>query len=289
MSADFRTISLQNIPDAIRLMNESSRDTSLSYRLDFFGFLSLARYWDFSYQYSLMCYVDDEPAALMINSTDLQTQDAYTFYWGALPKFRRGKTSLTLFEAGCKKLRDDGYTMLYAVSVPDRPVSRYRFIHLQPQWGLIDMQTPSPSLPAAHPGIEVRDIDAGALSQVSFPPSEALHWCQRHTFLRSAAPFLQFLGAFAGKGLEAYAVVLAQASNTTLLDLRSAESGFEPGYELLRRLVTQNYRPPFSATYVFEGSYAHRLLTTAGFSVTRQFSVLSRDLRVPSSAKATHV
>ncbi len=279
MSADLRTINLQNLPDAIRLMNESSRGMSFEWNLDLFSFLALLRYWDFSYEYSLIGYVQDEPAALIINCANPESHEAYTVYWGALPKFRTQRISLVLFNTCCKKMRDDGYFMLHGVSVPDRPVRRYRFIQAQPERNLVDMEAESPNLPAADPTLEVREIDVEALAQFPLAAGEFLHWSQRHVFLRNVAPFQQILGAFSGDILKAYAVALPRSPNTTLTDLRSIDSDLSAGCELLRWLVERNYRPPFTVNYVFEQSYAHRVLTSAGFSVKRQFSTLTRDLR----------
>ena len=279
MSEDLRTMSPKNVQDAIDLMNQSSRRTSLNYDLDIFGFRWLARYWNFSYQHSLICYVQGEPAALMINCTDPQAHDAYTFYWGTLPRFRTRKIAMTLFDACCKKLYDDGYLILYGDSVPDRPVRRYRFIQALPQYALVDMQAQTPNLPASDPRFEVRQVDVSDLPQLDVPPGEYLHWCQRPAFLRNAAPFLKFLASFAGDVVAAYAVVLPPRSNITLTDIRSPGSCSAAGYELLRWLLVQDNRPPLTATYVFDQSYAHRLLTAAGFLVHRQFSTLSRDLR----------
>jgi hypothetical protein len=279
MSADLRTINLQNLPDVIRLMNESSRGMSFEWNLDLLSFMAFLRYWDFSYEHSLIGYVENEPAALIINCANPESHEAYTVYWGALPKFRTQRISLILFNACCKKLRDDGYFMLHGVSVPDRPVRRYRFIQAQPELSLVDMEAELPNLPAPDPNLEVREINVDALSQFPLTAGEPFHWSQRLAFLRNVAPFQQFLGAFSGNMLRAYAVALPHSSNTTITDLRSAGSDPSPGYELLRWLLHGNYRPPFTANYVFEQSYAHRLLTSAGFSVKRQFSTLTRDLR----------
>lgn len=279
MSADLRTLNLQNLPDAIRLMNESSRGMSFEWNLDLFSFLAMLRYWDFSYEHSLIGYVEGEPAALVINCADPESREAYTVYWGALPKFRTQRISLVLFNASCKKLRDDGYLMLHGVSVPDRPVRRYRFIQAQPERTLIDMTAESPALPDPDPALEVREIAINDLAQFPLASGESFHWCQRLAFLRNVAPFQQFLGAFRGEALKAYAVALPKAPNTSIIDLRSTESDLAAGCRLLLWLVAHDYRPPFTATYVFEGSYAHRVLTATGFSIKRQFSTLSRDLR----------
>src|ERR1700749_1734937 len=99
MSAVPRRIDLENLPDAIHLMNESSRGMSFEYQLDTFSFLSLSRYWNFSYEHSRIGYVEGEPAVLILNCVDPSAQEAFTFYWGALPKFRSRRISLPLFDA----------------------------------------------------------------------------------------------------------------------------------------------------------------------------------------------
>jgi len=99
MSEELRPIGLHNLHDVIRLLNESSRGMSLACNLDFFSFLALARYWNFSYKHSLLGYIDGEAAVLILNCTDRAANDAYTFYWGTLPKFRRRRPSLPLFDA----------------------------------------------------------------------------------------------------------------------------------------------------------------------------------------------
>ncbi|HVO62383.1 MAG TPA: hypothetical protein VMT53_15710 [Terriglobales bacterium] len=286
MSEDLHTIREENLHHVIRLMNESSRGMSLETHLNLVGFLGLWRCWNFSCEHSLIRYVEGEPAALILNCTDVDAHDAYTFYWGALPKFRNRRISLALFDACCRKLHDNGYTMLYGDSVPDRPVRRYRLLQAQPQYDFIDMQAISPALPAAEPRFEVQQIDCSLVSRVPLPQAEPIHWCQRHAFLRNAAAVLQFLGAFAEDALKAYMVVLPSPANTVLFDLRSPGSCLSAGYELLRFLV-QNYRAPFTATNVRRNSYAHSLLTSAGFGVKREFSSLYRDLRTTCSTTAT--
>ena len=280
MSPDLRTLTLQNIPDAIHVINESSRGTSLEYALDTMGFLWLSRYWNFSYEHSLMLYVQDEPAALAIHCTDPPAHEAYTFYWGALPRFRSPRISLTLAEACATKLHGDGYTTVDGDTIPDRPVRRWRFVHFYPVGGLADMQAESPALPATDPNYEVRRIEIDDLSPL--PPAQPVHWCQRHNFLRNAAPFLEFSGAFAGDTLKACMVLQTSSAKPVLLDVRSADPSLAPGYELLRRLV-HGHSPPFKAIFVSTESYLHRLLTAASFGATREFFHVRRDLRTSCS------
>jgi hypothetical protein len=91
--------------------------------------------------------------------------------------------------------------------------------------------------------------------------------------------FFQILGAFEGETLRAYAISVRKATPTMTIDFRSPDSSLEAGYELLRWLFSHDYRPPLFASDVFENSYAHRMLSSAGFTVKRRFDTLIRDLR----------
>jgi Acetyltransferase (GNAT) family len=285
MSDDLRSISIQTIPDAIRIMNGSSDGTSLEYHLDFFSFLSLQGYWNFSSAHSLIRYVDGEAAAIILACTDPDSHEAYILYWGTLPKFRTRKIAQSLFEACCQRLFAAGYVMLYGVSVPDRPVRRYRFIQAAPEFNLFDMEARTVTLPAADARFEIRNADVAVISRIQLPAGERLHWSQRPAFLNHAASRMQIFGAFEQGTLKAYAVVLPGASNgTELVDLRSSTADVAAGIELLRHVFTSTYSPPFTATHVFDKSYSHQLLCDAGFAVSRRFCMLTRDLRATCSA-----
>jgi hypothetical protein len=281
MPEELRTISMETLPDLIRLLNQTSRGTSLEYHLDLFSFLALKRYWNFSYDHSLIRYVDGEAAALILVCTDPVAHDAYTFYWGTLSKFRDRRLSVALFDSCCAGLRQAGFDMLYGVTVPDRPISRYRFIQAYPQHQLADLEGRSIQVPASDAEFRVQKLEAGALARFPFAPGERFHWCQRPAFVSNIAPFIQIPGSFAGEELKAYAVVSSQPSGTTILDLRAPESDATSGHELLR-WMKENCAPPFVATNVFDQSPSHRLLTEAGLTVTRRFHTLTRDLRATS-------
>jgi hypothetical protein len=275
MAVELQTISQQNLPDFIRTLNESSRDTSLDYNLDVAAFHALWRYWNFTH--SLIRYVGEEPAAVVIHSLDPSSQQGFAFYWGAVPKFRRQGIALSLFEASCKNLKDAGYKLLYADSLQERSAERYRDLHFEPQQIILHMQVESPRLPAADASFEIRTIDHHSIAKIVLPENECLHWTQRPAFLSNIATYLQFLGVYADDSLKAYAVVAPRGSKTVLLDLRSPDSCRAAGLELLRYLSRQA-PVPITATHVFEPSYAYGLLTDAEFAVTHRCSVLTRQL-----------
>jgi hypothetical protein len=279
MSDEPRILSPENLPDAIRILNESSRGMSFEWHLDLFSFLALARYWGISEQHTLLGYEEGQPAALIITATEPDTREAYIVYWAALPQFRKSRLAIRLFESCCQKLYDDGYEILHGASVPDRPVRRYRFIKSDAEHSVLDMQAESASLPEPQSRFEVREIDLETISRVAIPPGEPVHWCQRKSFLQNGSIFFQILGAFEGDALRAYSISVKKATPTTTVDFRSPDSSIEAGYELLRWLFSNDYRPQMFASYVFENTYAHRLLSSAGFTAKRRFDTLIRDLR----------
>lgn len=279
MSDKPRVLSPENLPDAIRILNESSRGMSFEWHLDLFSFLALARYWGVSEQHTLLGYEEGQPAALIITATDPETREAYIVYWAALPQFRQHRTAIRLFESCCQKLYDDGYEILHGASVPDRPVRRYRFIKSDAEHSVLDMEATFTKLPELPPRFLVREIDLETISTVAIPPGEPVHWCQRNSFLRNGSMFFQILGAFEGDTLRAYSISVRGSTPTTSVDFRSPDSSIEAGCELLRWLFSHDYHPPLFASYVFENTYAHRLLLSAGFTVKRRFDTLIRDLR----------
>jgi hypothetical protein len=278
MSEEIRSLNMQNMPSVISLINETARGTSLEGGIDFLGFMLLTRYWNFSFNHSLLYYENNEPAAITIHCADPLSHEAYTFYWGTLPRFRNLRIALKLAEACAQKLRADGYVTVYGDSLPERPVRRWRFVHFLPKYLLHGMQAQSPNLPASDQRYVVREVGIRVLSEFPFAPDEPFHWCQRPTFLSNAEPFHTFIGAFSGNELKGYAIVLSKSACTTLIDLRSLDPDPAIGCELLRFILENNYRPPFKATYIFDQSYCHRLLVAAGFADFREFTLLSRDL-----------
>ncbi len=277
-------LGLDTIPDAIRLMNESSRGMSTEYHMDFFSFLIFKGYWNISSIHSHIRYVDGTPAAFILTCTDETVREAYIVYWGAIPQFRTRQIARALFDACCDKLFADGYETLYGLSVPDRPVQRYRFIQATPQFQLFDLQAENVTLPAPDFNIQVQPIDINALVQLPIPSGECVDWSQRPNFLRHAAANLKFFGAYVGGLLKAYAVVRPDPSGSAILmDLRSLEDDLSYGFELLRHAVAPG-APPFVATNVADQSYNHRVLSQAGFNVIRRFAFLIRDLRTTCSA-----
>lgn len=279
MSEDLRSISALNMSDAIQILNVSSRGMLCEYNLDWFDFLLVWGYWNLSYEYSFISYVNEKPAALILTSVEPQSREAYTFYWGTLPKFRNPRLSFSLVNSCCQKLHDDGYILHYGDSAPERHVSRYRHVQFIPQNTFFEMNTLSPDLPPSDSTYEVRPITTDSISQLPLAPGETLHWCQRPSFLNHAAAFVQILGAFQGISLKAYAVVLTKASTTMLSDIRSPERCASAGNQLLHSIVNQGFQPPLKVAYVLENSYSHQLLASAGFTITKSFHTIVRDLR----------
>ena len=286
MSEDLRSIGAFNIADAIQILNVSSRGMVCQYNLDFFGFLLVWGYWNLSREHSFLSYVNNEAAAMMLTSVDPESREAYTFYWGTLPKFRNPRLSFSLVNCCCQKLYEEGYLVHYGDSAPERHVNRYRHVHFLPQNTYFNMESVDPDLPPYDPSYEIRPITADELSQLPLAAGETLHWCQRPSFLKHAHAFVEILGAFQQNSLKAYAVVLTKALTTMLSDIRSPEHSFAAGRQLLRSIASKTLRPPFKATYVFENSYAQHLLSSAGFTITNSFHTIVRDLRLTCSPQS---
>ncbi|HEX3821592.1 MAG TPA: hypothetical protein VHW45_14755 [Candidatus Sulfotelmatobacter sp.] len=281
-----RTLSLDTIPDAIHLMNESSRGMSIEFHLDFLSFLVFKGYWNISSTHSFIQYAGGNPAAIILTSVDEIAREAYTVYWGSIPQFRTRQIAIALFETCCNALLADGYETLYGCSVPDRPVQRYRFIKASPQFQLFDLAANNLTLPSPDPAIQIRADSVSSALQLPIPSGARFEWTQRPNFLRHAASQLKFLGAYCDGSLKAYAVVRTDPTGCTALhDLRCPEGGLAPGLELLRHALAAT-SPPFTATNVADQSYSQRVLTEAGFTISRQFSSLIRDLHTTCSVPA---
>jgi len=281
---DLVKLSMDNLNDVVRVVNESSHGMLIEYNLDIFSFLSLSQYWQFSYDYSLVRYVEGEAAAVILACTEPESHDGFIYYWGALPKFWRRQVALPLFETCCERLHRDGYQTLYGVAAPDRPSRRYRFIKSHAQHTLLELKASSLQLSPRDDTFEVRTLTLEDVASLSMP-DEPVHWCQRPNFMRRVARFLHWFGAFDASGLQAYVAVMPQSEGTILADIRSKNGTLSAGYELLRWLNDHDYRLPLTAATVFEGSYADRLLTSAGFIRYKQLTTLYRDL--PSTCNAT--
>ena len=278
-------ISADNFDDVVRIVNESSRGMLIEYNLDIFSYLALSQYWHFSYDYSLIRFVDGEAAAVIIACTEPERQDGFIYYWGALPKFWRHSVALPLFETCCERLYRDGYRTLYGIAAPDRPARRYRFVKSHPQHTLLDLQTSAVQLPARDLRFEVRPLPIDEVHSLT-ASSEPVHWCQRPAFLRHAARFLQCFGAFDASGLQAYAIVLPQSDCTNLVDVRSQNGSLPAGYELLRWFTDHDFQQPMRAATIIESTYADRLLTDAGFIPRKRFTTLYRDLEATFGASS---
>jgi len=282
-------LSVDNMNDVVRIVNESSHGMLIEYNLDLFSFLSLSQYWQFSYDYSLVRYVDGEPAAVVLACTEPETRDGFIWYWGALPKFWRQPIALPLMQTCCERLLRDGYKTLYGVAAPDRPSRRYRFIRSQAEHTLLELIASSVHLPPRDEQFQVRALSLDDVVASLAAPNEPVHWCQRPNFMRRVARFLHWFGAFDASGLQAYVAAMHQSDGTILADIRSQNGSLPAGYELLRWLSDQGFRFPWTAATVIEGTYAERLLTSVGFTRHKQLTTLYRDLPSTCNPEAAPV
>jgi hypothetical protein len=164
---------------------------------------------------------------------------------------------------------------MYGDAAPKRKVRRYRFIDSRPRHTVLQMEAERSHIETVDGPFTIRPIDVADLEQLSLPPNEPFHWCQRSAFLRRSAATLTFLGSFSGNTPRAYAVYVPR---TQLLfqDLRLSD--LSAGRALLSWLIHHTKSSSFAANFVFENTLTHQLLDEAGFQVNSSFSTLTRDL-----------
>src|SRR5262249_43369534 len=96
-------------------------------------------------------------------------------------------------------------------------------------------------------------------------------------FLETAGTHVHAVGCRGADGLDAYAVLNTRASHTLVLDLECARSA-AAGAAVIRYLVDKKYPAPFRCSFVPAGSPAARVLSEAGFHVTRRSHYMTLDL-----------
>src|SRR4030095_10369642 len=99
MPSDLRTINAANLDDLIHVIKGSSSGFVFQFDLDFFNFLALSRFWNFSYEHSFLSYADNQPAGDLINCVNPAEHDAFSFYWGVLPQFRGRRIAMSIVDA----------------------------------------------------------------------------------------------------------------------------------------------------------------------------------------------
>jgi len=280
MSSDIRLLALENVEEAIGVINGSSRGCSFQFNLDLARFLAHARFWNFSYRHSYVGYVNGAPAGVLVNSVDPEERQAYSFYWGVLEGFRRRRLSLELVHTYLDQLRLEGYLRTHCETSRDSPVGIFPKLGYQARGHLLELEAARPDPGPQAVEIEVRRLDPGEL-EAGRAPAER-HWTSRSAFLHHAAPMLEILGAYRDGKLVGYAVVTCWTGHTVLLDLEAADASRLSARKLIRYLVENDYPSPYTACMVRPASPAHDRLEAAGFRNTKTFTWWILELQPPA-------
>jgi Acetyltransferase (GNAT) family len=276
MSTDLEPIGLHNLETVISLINGSSKDFAFEYNLDPLKFLALARFWNFSYACSYLGFVGGEPAGVILNALDPQEQEALTFYWGVLPRFRHRRIAIELLFTFLEVLRGRGYRKAHADPTTDPAIRIGKKLGYCFNQELIELETSNPRTEAKRGGLDVHLMKAEQLfSRWLHFPTRFRYWAQRPAFICTAASFLEVAGVNSETQLEAYAIFTCWPGHTTLIDFRFLDE--DAGRQLLAFLV-DGYPPPYSVSFVPAGGRDQALLEQAGFRPTRRFTSMTLEL-----------
>jgi GNAT superfamily N-acetyltransferase len=278
MGTELKPISAANLPDVVRIMNESSAGHSFQFRLDVLKYLHLSRFWNFSYESSYLAWAGSQPAGVVLNCVDPAAGEAYSFYWGVVPEFRKRRLSIDLVRTYLAEAKRRGYRRTYADSSADSPLDIYIKLGYRKHHGLIELR--AGAIPAGDTaGIEKLDVPT-LLSEMPSFSREACSWVARPSFLQAATPFLEVIGLRHGPRLLAWIALTRWTGETTIVAL-----DFRPDAEdAARRLVSylSTYPPPYSATHVVRESRADVLLRSCGFVAATEWVSIFLDLETYS-------
>ncbi len=264
-------MSLANLEDAIEVMNVSSRSMPFAYDLDGVRFLGLSRFWNYSYKHSYVGYVRGEAAGVLLNSVQPATREAYSFYWGVVPEFRKGRISMALVYRYLDQVRKEGYLRAYADAGTRDSLRIYEKLGYRADEVLVQLESGEPRLPEVTSGSTIVPLELDRLIAERGPFMEGPYmWIRQPHFLKHNNNLLELLGAYRDGRLEAYAVLTTWPGNTLVLDFRTTESTEPAGLDLLRHLVVGGYPPPFVFTMVPRPSPMQVLLEAADFAETKE-------------------
>lgn len=275
---ELKAIRLADLPAVVKIMNESSADHSFAFHLDFAGYLSLSRFWNFSYDSSYLACAGSRPAGVLLNCVDRRGAEALSYYWGVLPEFRNGTLSMRLGYSYLGEMKRRGIRKTYGVASLDSPLAIYRKLGYREHQRLVELRTDT-TPPGNGDGVTHLDIaaifDFQQRCQVWERP-----WVARASFLESAAPFLEITGIRHSEHLVAWMAVTRVTGETSIVALE-----FEPQAEwAAQRLLAHlaKYPAPLCATHVVTGSLADRLLRGNGFAAGAERVFLVLDLEAYS-------
>jgi hypothetical protein len=201
---------------------------------------------------------------VLLNSVDPEEREAYSFYWGVLPQYRKRRSSMSLVDAYLSQVRREGYLRTYADYTFDSPAGIYRKLGYRAQGEFLELQAEE-LVRQPSSVYEVRNITVEELVDVCMPLGPGGHpWTARAAFLHNA-PFLEGIAAYDGARAAAWAVLTRWPGHTLIVLLGHTPAGAEGAWSLLSALPGREFPPPYHAAHVLRGSSAHEILMGCGF------------------------
>jgi hypothetical protein len=271
MGTELKTIGAADLMAVVRILNESSAGYSFQFQLDLVKYLNLSRFWNFDYESSYLAWAGSDPAGVVLNCVDPAGGEAYSFYWGVLPEFRKRRLSIELARRYLAEVKRRGFRRTYAESSADSPLDIYIKLGYREHQRLIELRADTIS-PAAPDGIAKLDVTT-LLNELPSFPSTPCTWVGRPSFLQIVAPFLEIIGLRHRERLDAWIALTRWTGETIIVALDYQPDAQEAAHRLISHLST--YAPPFLAKYVVSGSRADALLRSCGFvAATERVSIV---------------
>jgi hypothetical protein len=272
MPCDLRPISFQNLDDVVRLINLSSCDAPMQFDLDFMGFLAISRLWQISYAHSWLAYTEGKAVGVILNTVDPTQREAYSFYSGILPEFRKRGIFREMMLTYLNQIRREEYLRTYADTMSPIILTFCRGLGYEVIRELVDVESRAPQpLKFTNEMYEVRSLSTEQLfTEWSEPEPPFRSWKTRRRFMLAAESLLQVLAAYHDGSPQAYAIAGRWPGQTAILDLQYKPQSRSAGHALLASLERNGYAAPFCAYDISPGSAVHGLLSQSGFQTVRR-------------------
>jgi hypothetical protein len=271
MAVVIKPIGPNDLTEAARLVNESSRGHSFEFDLDLAKFLGLSSYWNFSYRHSSIAYANGVGAGVLLNTVEPQAQECYSFYWGVTPQFRGTTIALRMVTKFLNQVAAEGIRVSHADMGADSPADIFHRLGYRQCANVLQMDfTPDRAL-RKNLGGDVRAISMEEyLDATSVYRGEPFCWSIHPAALRNAARTLR-----CAMCRTTYAAFRPESERTRVIDFQFEVEDQAPALHLIEQLSERQVR--FS--YVLEGSPLYTLLSHYGYVTVSNFTALKLDLR----------
>jgi hypothetical protein len=274
MATELRTISAADLPTVVAIFNQSSAGHTFEFRLNLMNYLNLSRFWNFSYETSYLACSDGEPAGVLMNCVDKESLEAFSYYWGVLPQYRKTRLSIGMVRTYLARLKDNGFTKAYGMCSIDSPIEIYLKLGFHEAFRLLELRADTKPQYSFQ---DVQRIDVGDLvAELASFPVVIAPWVRRPSFFQNAAPFLEFFGVRANSRLEAWMVLTRWTNETSIVAFDWLPGAEHFAKQLLGHLST--FPLPFVATHVVEGDRLDHFLRQHNFVPATERTCIALDL-----------